>query len=41
MRFVPTYKELTDNAGTVAAMVKLPREIDVSASDVVVHGMVR
>ena len=31
----------TDNAVTMAAMVKLAREIDESASDVVVYGMVR
>ena len=37
----PTYKESTDNPETMAAMVKLSREIGVSASDVVVHSMVR
>ena len=41
MRFLPTYKLSTDNAETMAAMVKLSREVDESASDVVVHGMVR
>ena len=34
-------KESTDNAETMVAMVMLAEETDESASDVVVHGMVR
>ena len=41
MRFVPTYTVSTDDAETMAAMVKLAEETDESASDVVVYGMVR
>ena len=41
MRFFPTYKVSTASAETVAVMVKLARETDESASDVVVYGMVR
>ena len=38
---IPTNKVSTDNVQTLSAMAKLTGEIDESASDVVVHGMVR
>ena len=41
MRFFPTYKVSIASAQTMAVMVKLARETDESASDVVVFGMVR
>ena len=41
IRFVPTYKVSTDNAETKAAIVMLSRRTHESASDVVVHDMVR
>ena len=41
MRFFPTCKVSTASAETMAVMVKVARETDESASDVVVYGMVR
>ena len=41
MRFLPMYMVSTASAETMAVMVKLVRETDESALDVVVHGMVR
>ena len=38
---IPTNKAPTDNVETLSAMAKLAGEVDESASDVVVYGMVR